>query len=329
VLIGSIASTAVGWFVFAGATSIPMLFVGRILDGIAAGNISTAQSTLVDISKDDRERTQNLGLLGAAFGIGFMLGPIIGGALSTVSHAFPFWCAGGLATINAIVAYTFLPETHHDLNTSGRLSVNPLVPMLRALRDTKLRPLYVSWVMFMMFFVTSQAVFALFVEKVFAFDSFETGLAFTAMGLLVALNQTVGLKYFWLRRFTEARLELMMFVSLLIGTLLFITRDFWLFVLSTLFISTGQSVLRVVLTSQVAGQADSRTKGEKIGTLTSLMSACMALAPLIAGPLFELDMSLPYYVATGYLLVGMFFTLRYQAIARRTHTPIPESTPVV
>jgi multidrug resistance protein len=124
VMIGSIISTAIGWFVFAGATTIHMLFIGRIIDGIAAGNLSIAQSTLVDIAKDEKERTQNLGIMGAAFGVGFMVGPFIGGLLSTFSHSAPFWFTGGLALVNAVVAYFVLPETHHDLNTEGRLSAN-------------------------------------------------------------------------------------------------------------------------------------------------------------------------------------------------------------
>ena len=323
VLIGSILSTAVGWFVFAGATNIPMLFVGRIIDGIAAGNISTAQSTLVDISKDEKERTANLGLIGAAFGIGFMLGPLIGGVLSTVSHAFPFWFAGGLAVLNALIAHFLLPETNLHRQTEGKLSVNPLAPLQRALRDTSLRPLYFSWVMFMMAFVVSQAVFALFVEEAFGFDSFTTGLTFTGMGLIVALNQTVGLKYFWLRRFTEMQLEKTMFMFLLAGLLLFITQSFPLFVLSAFFISTGQSVLRVVLTSQIAGRAELHSKGEKIGTLSSLMAACMALGPLIAGPLFDLHISLPYVAASVFVVAGLTAAVRYERVA----PPIPSISP--
>lgn len=90
VLILSIFSTAVGWFVFAGAQAVWMLFLGRIIDGAAAGNFTTAQSYMADISKSDSERTKNIGLVSAVFGVGFLLGPIVGGILSKVSHSFPF-----------------------------------------------------------------------------------------------------------------------------------------------------------------------------------------------------------------------------------------------
>ncbi len=105
ILIVSIVSTALGWIVFAGATSIPFLFLGRIIDGMAAGNFTVAQGSLVDMARNEKERSSNLGLIGAAFGVGFMIGPLLGGVLSTVSQSFPFWCAGGLATLNALLAF--------------------------------------------------------------------------------------------------------------------------------------------------------------------------------------------------------------------------------
>ncbi len=324
VLILSISSTALGWFVFAGATSIPILFLGRIIDGVAAGNFSIAQSYLVDISDKEEDRTVNLGLIGAMFGIGFMLGPIIGGALATISHSTPFWFAGGLATLNAITAYFFLPETNKRRNTEAKLNLNPIVPLQRAVRNVELRPLFVTWVMFGLANVTSQTVFSLFVNKNFGFSAFITGLTFTGMGIIVAINQGVLLKRFWLKRFSEAALEKIMLWSLIIGVMLFVTRSLSLFILATFFIGTGQSVLRVVLTSQVAGAADPNAKGETLGMLSSLMSMCMVIGPLFSGPLFEINDTYPYYVAGIYLIFGLFMAHRYERQAsRRSGEPTP------
>ena len=118
VLILSIASTALGWFVFASANAVWVLFLGRIIDGVAAGNFPIAQSYLVDIAKDDKERTSNLGIIGAVFGIGFIIGPFLGAMLSAISPASPFWFVGVLALLNMIGAWFFLPETHHNRTVS-------------------------------------------------------------------------------------------------------------------------------------------------------------------------------------------------------------------
>ena len=312
VLIISILSTAVGWFVFANANSIPLLFLGRIIDGAAAGNFTIAQSYIADISGDDKDRSANLGLIGAVFGVGFMLGPLLGGILSTVSHAFPFWIAGGLALANAVTAYFFLPETHHHRGEARPLSFNPLRPLQRAMVDTRLRPLFLTWLMFTLAFVTSQSVFALFVKDVFQYDSFMTGMLFTGAGVIVAVNQVVFLKRFWLRHFSESSLEIGMLAGIAVSGILAATKLLSLFYVSLVLNAVGQSVLRVVVTSQVAGKADPKMKGETLGILSSIMAASMATAPLIAGMLFELKNVLPFLVASGYLTTGLVIAIRHR-----------------
>jgi MFS family permease len=312
VLIISILSTAIGWFVFAGANSIPLLFLGRIIDGAAAGNFTIAQSYIADISGDDKDRSANLGLIGAVFGVGFMLGPLLGGILSTVSHAFPFWIAGGLALANTVTAYFFLPETHHHRGEARPLSFNPLRPLQRAMVDTRLRPLFLTWLMFTLAFVTSQSVFALFVKDVFQYDSFMTGMLFTGTGVIVAINQTVFLKRFWLKHFSESSLEIGMLAGIAVSGILAATKLLSLFYVSLVLNAIGQSVLRVVVTSQVAGKADPKMKGETLGILSSIMAASMATAPLIAGMLFELKNVLPFLVASGYLTTGLVIAIRHR-----------------
>jgi len=320
VLIISILSTAIGWFVFAGANSIPLLFLGRIIDGAAAGNFTIAQSYIADISGDDKDRSANLGLIGAVFGVGFMLGPLLGGILSTVSHAFPFWIAGGLALANTVTAYFFLPETHHHRGEARPLSFNPLRPLQRAMVDTRLRPLFLTWLMFTLAFVTSQSVFALFVKDVFQYNSFMTGMLFTGTGVIVAINQTVFLKRFWLKHFSESSLEIGMLAAIAVSGILAASKLLFLFYVSIVLNAIGQSVLRVVVTSQVAGKADPKMKGETLGILSSIMAASMATAPLIAGMLFELKNVLPFLVASGYLTTGLVIAIRHRR--RLSATPL-------
>jgi MFS family permease len=310
ILIVSISSTALGWFVFAGAPSIPLLFLGRIIDGLAAGNFTVAQSCLVDLGRDEKERSANLGLIGATFGIGLMLGPFLGGILSMVSHAFPFWFAGILAAANTILAYVFLPETHKRRDPSAKISFNPLTPLARAALNVKLRGLFISWILFAVSIASSQSVFALYGQHAFGFDALTTGLVFALTGTFAVINQGVLLKRLWLPRFTEERLEVLMIAMLGASFLLMGLRTVSLFILALPFFATGQSVLRVVVTSQVAGRADPLMKGEAIGILSSLMSACMIIGPILSGALFEMHDSLPYLAATVVMAISLTIGLR-------------------
>lgn len=310
VLLLSILSTSIGWFVFAAANSIPLLFLGRIIDGAAAGNFTVAQSSLVDIAGDEKERAANLGIVAGTFGVGFMVGPLLGGALSKVSHALPFWCAGLLALLNVVAAFFFLPETNKKRNPEIPVSVNPLSPLGRAFLNKKLRPLFVSWILFAVAFMASQTVFALFAERAFGFDSFSTGFLFTFMGVFMAFNQTVLLKRFWLRFFPEATLELIMIIVMGVGFLLTALQSLPLFYLSVALVAGGQSTLRVVMTSRAAGMTEPHRKGEVIGILTSLMAASMVIAPLLAGVLFEVQISLPYIFGATLMAIAVFIELR-------------------
>jgi MFS transporter, DHA1 family, tetracycline resistance protein len=318
----SVTSTAIGWFVFASAHSLWFLFLGRIIDGCAAGNFTTAQSYMVDLAKDEKERSANIGLIGAAFGIGFILGPFIGGALSKVSHAFPFWIAGALAAANAVSAFFFLPETHHQRDARSPMNFNPLAPLMRAAQDKKMRPLYFTWSFFAFAIVTSQAVFGLFVKDVFGFSAFQTGMMFTMIGVIVVINQGFLLKKFWLNKFSEARLEIIMLVVLAISSLMVSTENLLLFYLSFLGAGTGQAILRVVLTSQAAAAADPSKKGETMGILSALMSVYMVLAPVLSGYLYEIHPSGPYVLSSALLLLGVYFAWMFKRRRELERVPV-------
>jgi multidrug resistance protein len=321
VLIVSLFSTAVGWFVFASASNIPLLFLGRIINGAGAGNFTVAQSCLVDLARDEKERSANLGLVGAMFGIGLMLGPFLGGILSTVSHSFPFWFTGILAAANTILSYVILPETHLKRDQEAALVFNPLTPLARAALNVKLRRLFISWILFTTALSSSQAVFALYGEHAFGFDAFETGLIFAFTGGAAVLNQVVLLRRVWLQRFAEHRLEVLMIVILGVGFLMMALRVTLLFLIAVPLFATGQAVLRIVLTSAVAGKVDPLMKGEALGILTSLMAASMIVGPLVSGFLFELYDSLPFYLATLLMAVSLACTLRVRRVQPAHQSP--------
>jgi MFS family permease len=143
------------------------------------------------------------------------------------------------------------------------------------------------------------------VKDVFGFTAFATGMSFAFIGVVVVLNQAILLQRFWLKKFTEARLQILMLVVLALGLLCIAVEILPLFYIGLLGLGTGQAVLRVVVTSQVAGGAGPLRRGESIGILSAVMSASMVVAPVVAGILFEINRVAPYILAILVLLAGL------------------------
>ena len=312
-LIISIFSTAAGWIIFALAPSIPMLFLGRIIDGIAAGNLPIAQAYLTDIARNDKERSTNLGLIGAIFGIAFIVGPFVGGVLGAVSHTFPFWFVGGLALINALLALIMLPETHLNRHHK-KISINPFTPLIRASRDKILLPNYIAWFLCMFAIAGFQSIFALYVGAVFNIGEFGAGMIFAGMGVIIALNQGFFLKQIWLKYFNETHLEWGMLLMFAIATALAGIPNILIFFIALIGTTLGQSTLRAVMTSQIVAQAGQTMRGEVLGITSSITSMSMALAPLVAGILFGIQVSFPFI--TGGMLLAIAFIILYTKYRR-------------
>src|SRR3954452_15491296 len=112
ILVFSLAGTVVSFVMMAMAHSVMMLFVARIVDGLSGGNISTARAYVADVT-EPKDRARAFGLIGAAFGLGFILGPAMGGLLSVISYTAPIWAAAAITLVAAIMAFVWLPETVH------------------------------------------------------------------------------------------------------------------------------------------------------------------------------------------------------------------------
>ena len=185
VLVFSLAGTVVSFVMLALAHSVAMLFAARIVDGLSGGNISTARAYVADVT-EPKDRARAYGLIGAAFGLGFILGPALSGILSHVSYTAPIWAAAGVTLVATVMAWLWLPETVHRARAGLG---NPF----RYLPDLLKRPLvrrvlvidFVYWCAFAVF----QTTFALFAARRFSFDLARTGYFFAAFGILGAIIQ--------------------------------------------------------------------------------------------------------------------------------------------
>ena len=322
VLLVSLASSAVGWIIFAFSKTLWGLFLGRIIDGLAAGNISTAQNYLIDMSKDGKERTKNLGYIGAIFGMAFIIGPLLGGLLSRVSLRFPFIVVGIMSLLNTILAYFFLPETHH-LRHENKISLNPFKPILKAYKNKKVLPLYIVWIFFGIAISFNQSIFALYITKIFSWSVFISGLIMTLIGVIVSFNQAFMIHKVWLRYFKESFLIIWLFIPFSVGYFIMAVPIKFLFILGIIITAFGQSTMRVVINSQIIGLAEKTEQGEMMGILASLMSLSMILGPFIGGISYEIYSGLPFIFSGIILLISfVFISQTYKKIKHKEHIDI-------
>jgi MFS transporter, DHA1 family, tetracycline resistance protein len=186
ILLYSILGTAASFMLLALAGNVVLLFLARAIDGLSGGNISTARAYVADVTEGD-DRARGFGLIGAAFGIGFILGPALGGALSRFGYAAPAWAAAGLALLASALTFLWLPETVRGPR-DGREAPPPqrVGDLLGRAGVRRLLALdFGYWVAFAVY----QTTFALFVAQRFGFDAVATGQALALAGVVNMLVQ--------------------------------------------------------------------------------------------------------------------------------------------
>jgi DHA1 family tetracycline resistance protein-like MFS transporter len=185
VLIFSLLGTVVSFVMLAVANSLFMLFAARIVDGLSGGNITTARAYIADITTEEN-RAKAFGVLGAAFGLGFIVGPGLGAALSHISYTAPIWAAAVITVIATALAFFWLPETIHRSHAGGR---SPWQALGDSWRLPQLRVLFTIDFVYWTAFAVYQTTFALFGARRFGFDAAHTGYLLSAFGFLGVVVQ--------------------------------------------------------------------------------------------------------------------------------------------
>ncbi len=312
VLLLSLLGTAAGYLLFGIGIvlkSLPLLFLSRILDGFTGGNIATAFSAIADFSTP-KQKVKNFGIVGAAFGLGFILGPFIGGELSSndvipwFTFATPFFFTAALSLINTILCGIFLPETLR------RPMATPLSPLtgfrniVTAFTSPPVRTMFaVIFLLTLGFNFFTQFFQVILIER-FAFTQANTGRLFAYVGVWIAVTQGVLTKPVG-NRFkpdTIIRWSSLPLAVLLMSLVL--PRSSLLFYLILPFIAVCEGLLVPNTNAVISNLGGEDAQGEIMGINQSVQSLAQAIPPLIAGFLTGIHIELPLYCAGFLTLIG-------------------------
>ena len=281
VLLISLAALALDYLVMAVAGSLWLLYVGRVLGGITAATQATANAYMADISAPE-DRAANFGLLGAAFGVGFVLGPLIGGALAEFGTRAPFYAAAFLSAANAVFGYFVLKETLPSENrrTFSWRRANPLGSLMQLRKLPGVGLLLVVFFIYQVAFTVYPAVWSFFGKERFGWDPGMIGLSLGLFGIMLAIVQG-GLIRPILRVLGER------------GTVIYGHGFDVLAFLALAFVSSGTvalilvplAALAAVITPALQGimskAVGADSQGELQGALVSISALAMILSPMI------------------------------------------------
>lgn len=315
------SSTAVNSF------TIGVLFMGRIIDGFTGGNITVAQAYISDVT-DEKNRSRGLGVIGSAFGLGFIIGPAVGGLLSRWGYSVPAFVAAGVALLNLVSIYFFLPESlpkeKRDITRDHQRAPLTLNAMIAALNRPRIGPLLVTRTIIMLAFAMFQSVFALFAQQKLKLSSQTTGFVLTYVGAYSILVQGVIIAQLT-RRFKETTLIFISMFAMFIGLLGWaFTPNLPIMLLVILPLSGGGWVVNIIITSAITKAVPPEEVGGMLGISTSLESITRVVSPTLGGFLLaSIGMWAPGVFSAGVLLVGLW--LAYRNIIRER--PAIETAP--
>ena len=319
ILIFSLIGTALGFLIMGRASSLLLLFVARIIDGASGGNISTAQAYIADVSTPEN-RSRSMGVIGAAFGLGFTFGPMIGGIMSRISYGAPFYFAAGLAALNVVLLYFILPESLSAEYRSKPHERTKLSEVFQHGHGRLFGTIVATYFFTISGFAIMTTLFALFTEKHFGFDARQTGYVFGFIGIISVILQG-GLIGRLVKMFGEtalARTGLLLLALSLFALPLVPTIPMLLLVCATTAIANG--LVNPTLNGLASQMIDRNWQGRALGLMQSAGSLGRLVGPLLGGWLLMFDLGrplahyarTPFFVSAAILLVAFALALSFR-----------------
>jgi multidrug resistance protein len=314
VIIVSLLIEALSFALSALAGSLLMLLLARFIGGIGASNMSSAQAVVADITPPEG-RARGMGLIGAAIGMGFVVGPAIGGVLAGQGQVVPFWAAMGVALVNALLVLAFLPETHKQPTAEGGATARSprrggvLGGWRRAFASPTLARLILVNLLFTLAFTAMEAVFPLFTQQVFHWNATQNGYIFTYVGVVIVIMQG-GLVGMLVKRFGEQRVLIGGLALLAIGLLLLpLSQTLAVLLIALAVLSAGDGAVTPTNSALLSFASPAEAQGETLGVAQGAAGLGRVVGPLAAGALFSVGVGVPFAAAGAIVLIALLLAL--------------------
>jgi DHA1 family tetracycline resistance protein-like MFS transporter len=285
-----LAGTAFGYLIFAlgiATHSLVLLFISRIIDGATGGNIAVAQAAVADVTKPE-ERAKAFGMTGAVFGLGFILGPVIGGLMASYGTALPFLFAAALAAANLVSVLLYFPETfktdapHRAIHWLGSV-----LNVGKAFAAANLRVLFTSTFLFSCGFGFFITFFSIILARTYGFGEKEIGYYFAYVGIWIVIMQAVLVRKLSGRDESKLIKYGMLGTAITVFLCLFPNDWRWLLAIVPL-MSASNAVSFANLQSLISRSAGPERQGEIMGIASSLQALAGVVPPIVAGALAAL-----------------------------------------
>ena len=289
ILLASIFGTFIGFLLLGFANALWMLFASRIIDGITGGNLSVAQAYISDVT-DAKSRAKGLGMIGAAFGLGFIIGPVAGGLLSQWGYAVPAFAAAAISMINLVLVAFWLPESLSAEKRALIPSKQPAISlsaMFNALQRPFTGSLLISRFFFGLAFAIFQTIFSLYALQRFNLTAVQTGYVLTYVGVLSVITQgfLVGRLTQRIREDNLIMVGMVVMALCMAGWALAPSLVALLIVMAPMSFAGG--LLNTVLSSTLTKSVKPQEIGGILGVSSSIESLTRVFAPAIGGTLLS------------------------------------------
>lgn len=316
VLILSLLGTAIGYFIFATTSMYWVLVASRILDGATGGNISTAQAYLADVTPPE-DRAKTFGLMGAAFGLGFTLGPTAGALISGINPMAPVYLAGCMALLAMVLVYRLLPETlPPHMRTSGPVTfaaLNPASGLIKAFSIPRV-PMFLGTVFAIAFaHAELRSSLGIYAKTQFNFSQHQAEWMFAYMGVIAIIVQGFLIRV--VSKFIKDRaLVLIALPIAAAGFGLLGVPDVWWGMLGCLGLAAlGMGLAGPTINGLLSRAAGPKAQGVSMGASQSIASLALVVGPMVAGPLFDhVGKAWPFYTAGLAIALGWLIVLSWK-----------------